>query len=92
VTVTLPDRRSLDLLAQTLAGLALAGGYGYVNELLGLIKEAGGVKKFKDLLEAMAVPGVDSLLRWGTGTTVCEGRGEGRVSQCSISSPSFTQS
>jgi len=30
------------------------GGYGRVNELLALIKEVGGAKKFKDLLEAMS--------------------------------------
>jgi uncharacterized Zn finger protein (UPF0148 family) len=31
------------------------GGFARLNELLGLIREVGGMKKFKDLLEAMAV-------------------------------------
>jgi hypothetical protein len=37
------------------------GGYGPLNELLGLIKEVGGVKKFKDLLEAISVPETDAI-------------------------------
>jgi len=49
-TVTLEQVKATALLVKTL------GGYGHVNELLGLIKEVGGVKKFKDLLEAMSVP------------------------------------
>ena len=32
------------------------GGIPRLNELLGLIREIGGVKKFKDLLDAMTVP------------------------------------
>jgi hypothetical protein len=31
------------------------GGFGPLNNLLGTIKEVGGVKKFKDLMEAMSV-------------------------------------
>ena len=31
----------------------VVGGYARLNELLGLIKEVGGVKKFKDLVEAI---------------------------------------
>jgi hypothetical protein len=31
------------------------GGFRRLHEMLGVIKEVGGVKKFKDLLEAMAV-------------------------------------
>jgi uncharacterized Zn finger protein (UPF0148 family) len=30
------------------------GGFARLNELLGLIREVGGMKKFKDLLEAMS--------------------------------------
>jgi trehalose-6-phosphate synthase len=30
------------------------GGFDRLNELLGLIREVGGLKKFKDLLEAMS--------------------------------------
>lgn len=37
------------------------GGFARLNELLGLIKEVGGLKKFKDLLEAMSVPEVDEI-------------------------------
>jgi hypothetical protein len=32
-----------------------------LNDLLGLIKEVGGTKKFKDLLEAMSVPETDAI-------------------------------
>jgi hypothetical protein len=49
-TVTLEHVKATALTVKAL------GGYGRVNELLGLIKEVGGVKKFKDLLEAMSVP------------------------------------
>jgi len=31
------------------------GGFGRLNDLLGVIKEVGGVKKFRDLMEALAV-------------------------------------
>ena len=48
-TVTLEHVKAVALTVKTL------GGYTRVNELLGLIKEVGGVKKFKDLLEAMSV-------------------------------------
>ncbi len=37
------------------------GGFARLNELLGLIKDVGGLKKFKDLLEAMSVPETDKL-------------------------------
>jgi hypothetical protein len=32
----------------------VVGGFARLNDLLGLIREVGGMKKFKDLLEAMA--------------------------------------
>ena len=35
------------------------GGFGRLNELLGVVKEVGGLKKFKDLMEAMVVPEPD---------------------------------
>ena len=54
-TVTLEHVKATALTVKTL------GGYGHVNELLGLIKEVGGVKKFKDLLEAMSVPETDAI-------------------------------
>ncbi len=38
--------------AQTVRAI---GGFGRLNELLGLIREVGGVRRFKDLSEAMSV-------------------------------------
>ncbi len=32
----------------------VVGGFDRLNELLGLVREVGGLKKFKDLLEAMS--------------------------------------
>ena len=37
------------------------GGFARLNELLGLIKEVGGLRKMKELLEAMAIPETDSI-------------------------------
>ena len=37
------------------------GGFDRLNELLGVIKEVGGMKRFKDLMEAMAVPETDEI-------------------------------
>jgi hypothetical protein len=37
------------------------GGVHRLNELLGLVKEVGGLKKFKDLLEAMSAPETDAI-------------------------------
>jgi hypothetical protein len=37
------------------------GGVNRLNEMLGLVKEIGGVKKFKDLLEAMFLPEADDV-------------------------------
>ena len=49
-TVTVEQVRAV---AQTVKAI---GGADRLNELLGLIKEVGGLKKFKDLLDAMSVP------------------------------------
>ena len=54
-TVTLEQIRAV---AQTVKAL---GGFARLNELLGLIKEVGGLKKFKDLLEAMSPPETDDI-------------------------------
>ena len=54
-TVTLEQIRAV---AQTVKTI---GGFNRLNELLGLVKEVGGVKKFKDLLEAMSVSEVDQI-------------------------------
>jgi len=37
------------------------GGSGHVNELIGLIKDVGGVKKFKDLVEAISGTETDAI-------------------------------
>ena len=37
------------------------GGFARLNELLGLIKEVGGLRKSKELLEAMSVPETDRI-------------------------------
>ena len=37
------------------------GGFDHLNVLLDLIKEVGGLKKFKDFVEAMSVPEVDDV-------------------------------
>ena len=55
-TVSLEHVKAVALTIKTL------GGSTRLNELLGLIKDVGGVKKFKDLLEAMSVPEVDAQL------------------------------
>jgi uncharacterized Zn finger protein (UPF0148 family) len=39
----------------------VVGGIPRLNELLGLVKEIGGVKKFKDLLDAMSAPKDDVI-------------------------------
>ena len=54
-TVTFEQVRAV---AETLRAI---GGCGRLNDLLGLIKEVGGVKKFKDLAEAMSVPETDAI-------------------------------
>lgn len=48
-TITISQVKAV---AQTVKAV---GGFARVNELLGLVKEVGGVKKFKDLLEAMSI-------------------------------------
>jgi hypothetical protein len=35
------------------------GGFARLHELLGLIKEVGGLKKFKELLDALSIPESD---------------------------------
>jgi hypothetical protein len=37
------------------------GGFRRLHEMLGVIKEVGGLKKFKDLLDAMAVAEMDQI-------------------------------
>jgi hypothetical protein len=54
-TVTLEHVKAVALAVKTV------GGFVRVDELLGLIKEVGGLKKFKDLLEAMSPAEVDAI-------------------------------
>lgn len=54
-TVTLEQIRKV---AQT---VQVVGGFARLNELLVLVKELGGVKKFKDLLDAMSIPETDMV-------------------------------
>ena len=55
-TVTLEQVKAVALTIKTL------GGSIRLCELLGLIKEVGGLKKFKDLLDAMTVPEEETVL------------------------------
>ena len=48
-TVTIDQIKAVSQMVKT------TGGFGRLHELLGLVKEVGGLKKFKDLLEAMEV-------------------------------------
>ena len=54
-TVTLEHVKAVALTVKTL------GGFVRLNELLGLIKEVGGLKKFKDLLEAISGTETDAI-------------------------------
>lgn len=54
-TVTLEHVKAV---ARTVKAL---GGYGYLNELLATIKEVGGLRRFKDLLEAMSGTETDAI-------------------------------
>ena len=37
------------------------GGFARLHDLLGLIKEVGGLRKMKELLEAMSLPETDAI-------------------------------
>jgi len=54
-TITLEHIKAVAQMTRTV------GGVNRLNEILGLVKEVGGVKKFKDLLEAMFPPEADDL-------------------------------
>lgn len=54
-TVTLDQIKAVGQMVNTI------GGFRRLHEMLGVIKEVGGVKKFKDLLEAMAIPETDAI-------------------------------
>ena len=54
-SITLDQIRKV---AQTINNL---GGFARLNDLLGLIKEVGGIKKFRDLADAMTVVETDYI-------------------------------
>jgi len=54
-TVTLEHVKAVALTVKAL------GGHRHVNELLGLIKDVGGLKKFKDLVEAISGTETDAI-------------------------------
>jgi len=56
LTVTLEQVKAVALTVKTLGGSVRLYG------LLALIKEVGGLKKFKDLLDAMSVPEEETVL------------------------------
>lgn len=55
------DTVTLDQIKAVARTVKAVGGLGRLNELLGLIREVGGVKKFKDLAEAMTIPATDAI-------------------------------
>ena len=55
-TVTFEQLRAVTQTVRTI------GGFARLNELLGLVKEVGGLRKMKGLLEAMSVPETDRHL------------------------------
>ena len=55
------DSFTLDQIKAVVQTVKAVGGPARINELLGLIKEVGGVKKFKELVEAIAVPETDVI-------------------------------
>jgi hypothetical protein len=48
-TVTIDQIKAVSQIVKT------SGGFGRLHEMLGVVKEVGGLKKFKDLLEAIEV-------------------------------------
>ena len=55
------DTVTFDQLRAVTQTIKAIGGVNRLNELLGLVKEVGGLKKFKDLLEAMSAPEIDQI-------------------------------
>jgi arginine repressor len=47
------DTITLDQVKKVAQTIKAIGGFGPLNELLGLIREVGGLRRFKDLLDAM---------------------------------------
>lgn len=55
------DSFTLDQIKAVVQTVKAVGGPARIDELLGLIKEVGGVKKFKELVEALSVPETDVI-------------------------------
>ena len=55
------DMVSLEQVKAVARTVKAIGGFHRLNELLDLIRELGGLKKFKDLLEAISVSQVDDI-------------------------------
>ena len=55
------DMVSLEQVKAVARTVKAIGGFNRLNELLDLVRELGGLKKFKDLLEAMSVSEVDDI-------------------------------
>ena len=59
--VKVADSFTLDQIKAVVQTVKAVGGPARIDELLGLIKEVGGVKKFKELVEALSVPETDVI-------------------------------
>ena len=55
------DTITLEQIKKVAETVKTIGGFARLHEMLSVIKEVGGLKKFKDLLDAMAVPGTDAI-------------------------------
>jgi hypothetical protein len=55
------DAITLDQVKKVSQAMRTLGGFQRVLEVLDVIREMGGVKKFKDLAEAMSVPTMDDI-------------------------------
>ena len=55
------DTITLEQIKKVAETVKMIGGFARLHELLAVIKEVGGPKKFRDLLEAMAVPEKDVI-------------------------------
>ena len=51
------DAITIEQIRQVGQMVRIIGGFDRLNEMIGVIREVGGLKRFKDLLEAMAVTG-----------------------------------
>ena len=59
--VKVADSFTLDQIKAVVQTVKAVGGQARINELLALVREVGGVKKFKELVEALSVPETDVI-------------------------------